>query len=160
MCKTNWFAESPEMYGQVRVNVRHTMGNHGSPFFQARAHYFARKKSIRMLDLKFKNKRTTAHTLTAARRAQMPPRSAEIQAVWLPPKSSSEPVSRKPRAHAAIEYAQPLHHRGTQKDHANWTSCCGVNKFWSSSGSPRKTQSQAWTLYPSGAGVSPSGFFK
>ena len=71
--------------------------------------------------------------------------------MWLPLRSSSEPVSRKPRAHAAIEYAQPLHRRGTHKDRADWPAVDGRFHREGSSLTPTEQLAQLKSLLLSNA---------
>ena len=71
--------------------------------------------------------------------------------MWLLPRSSSEHVSRKPRAHAAIEYAQPLH-KGTQNDGADWPAVDGRFHREGSSLTPVEQLAQLKSLLLSSAG--------
>jgi len=73
--------------------------------------------------------------------------------MWLPQRSSSELVSRKPRAHAAIEYAQPLH-KGTQNDRADWPAVDGRFHREGSSLTPVEQLAQLKSLLLSSAGKS------
>jgi len=63
-------------------------------------------------------------------------------------------VSRKPRAHAAIEYAQPLHRRGTHKDRADWPAVDGRFHREGSSLTPTEQLAQLKSLLLSNAGKS------